>query len=470
MKRLSLLVLLLWASLGYAITQTTYVFSTNSRLSLPIVIDVNGSLYKLSNTTEFPKPGSPSCITVNVSGSMKWSATDCDGDRMNKYDRNPVHNDDGSIRYISIRLHGVTKQAKTSVSKAPASSTRRVQSRNSSSSGNQSFKEHLAGNAASLFGDVLSAAINKPSYSEYIMQEAANGDEFCLSIYANASFWGGQNVWYYKDNPKDIPMNDRNCLDALLRLNDGGGRETHKHDAEIGFMIGRGMGMDADGELARSFLADAREYGQRKVANLAEAEILLCTERKDTLQALDLLSEALGTTTENILSGYLPDKDSLYAFSGFSVGDYIKINAYIDLGRILWSGCSAFVPQKNLAIEMFRRIYQKNQYNVYLCGELASSIMQLTEEENDTPDLDVQALDLAVEALEGSSTNWYNKKNYKFHTAWANYLLGFLYKDYLKDYKKAVACMKQACKHPSCEQDAKKTLDEWKKEAKSKPE
>lgn len=463
MKRLSLLVLLLWASLGYAIAQTTYVFSTNSRLSLPIVIDVNGSLYKLSNTTEFPKPGSASCITVNVSGSMKWSATDCDGDRMNRYDRNPVHNDDGSIRYISIRLHGVTKRAKTSVSKTPASSTRQVQSRSSSSSGNQSLKEHLAGNAASLFGDVLSAAINQPSYSESVMQWAARGEEGSLWICAYASFWGGQNV--FDGRYKDIPMNDRNCLDALLQMNDGGGRETHKHDAEIGFMIGTGMGMDADGELARSFLADAREHGQRKVANLAEAEILLRTEKKDTLQALDLLSEALGTTTENILSGDLPKKDSLWAGSGPFIDDYIKTDAYIDLGRILWNGCSSFVPQKKLGIEVFRRICQRNQYNVYVCGELAFNIMQLTRMNRK----EKEALDVAVQALEGTATNWSNKKYYKAYTAKANYFLGILYKDYLDDYKKAVACMKQARKNPSYAKEAKEKLDEWKKEAKSKP-
>lgn len=91
MKTLTLqLVCLLVLLLGLTMNidaQTTYVFHTISRSALPITVTVNGHIYKLTRTCEYPKPNDGTCLTVNIQGNMSWYATDCDGDRITKYDR-----------------------------------------------------------------------------------------------------------------------------------------------------------------------------------------------------------------------------------------------------------------------------------------------------------------------------------------------------------------------------------------------
>ena len=54
--RLACLVVLLLGLTMNICAQTTYVFHTISRSALPITVTVNGHIYKLTKTCEYPKP------------------------------------------------------------------------------------------------------------------------------------------------------------------------------------------------------------------------------------------------------------------------------------------------------------------------------------------------------------------------------------------------------------------------------
>lgn len=86
--------------------QTTYVFYTESYSYLPITLKINEKYYRLE-TTGAPVVGSKNCVTVNITGTMVWSAIDCDGDEMSKYQRTVSVKDKRKV--VFIKLIGSTK-------------------------------------------------------------------------------------------------------------------------------------------------------------------------------------------------------------------------------------------------------------------------------------------------------------------------------------------------------------------------
>lgn len=102
---------------GYS---TYYVFTTNSSMSVPITLWVNGYSYEIYEANPWGKPGSPGVITLNLAGNdNKWEAVDKDGDRMTQTEKHvkykdgipPEERNSSTIEYIRIIIKGTTKLA-----------------------------------------------------------------------------------------------------------------------------------------------------------------------------------------------------------------------------------------------------------------------------------------------------------------------------------------------------------------------
>lgn len=190
--RLACLVVLLLGLTMNICAQTTYVFHTISRSALPITVTVNGHIYKLTKTCEYPKPNDGTCLTVNVQGNMSWYATDCDGDRITKYDRGQTIKDGKKIVYIKIMA--TTKIHKQRINSSNSNySNNTYSNRNySSSSSGGSFKSKLADGLAGLATQAIGNLMSIPSLSEMLISRANNGDPDALDTYGKISFWGAQ--------------------------------------------------------------------------------------------------------------------------------------------------------------------------------------------------------------------------------------------------------------------------------------
>lgn len=376
-----LVVLLLGLTMNiYA--QTTYVFHTISRSSLPITVTVNGHIYKLTRTCEYAKPNDGNCLTVNVPGNMTWTATDCDGDRMTKYERGQTIKDGRKVVYINIiattKIH---KERNNSIRDNNSSYTYSNRTYSNSSS-KSSFKRKLADGLTGLATQAIGNLMNTPTMSEYLISEAMRGVPSSLEDYGTISFWGSQNTFLGSTTYPDIPIDYRVTLNCLIQNNHNlipylNLKRYYENDAEIGFMYGRGFGDEVNLEEANYYFQQAYERANDSIAefnnyyaNLAKADVLIRTAKKDTLEALDLIATAMNTSAENILNGNFPQTiifkgykpidpfDCGYSWRG--VGSFISLCSSIDLGNILWYGCKSFEPNKTAALEVFKRIKDAN--------------------------------------------------------------------------------------------------------------
>lgn len=368
-----LVVLLLGLTMNiYA--QTTYVFHTISRSSLPITVTVNGHIYKLTRTCEYAKPNDGNCLPVNVPGNMTWTATDCDGDRMTKYERGQTIKDGRKVVYINIiattKIH---KERNNSIRDNNSSYTYSNRTYSNSSS-KSSFKRKLADGLTGLATQAIGNLMNAPTMSEYLISDATKGDPCSLDSYGQISFWGSQNTIQGGTYP-DIPIDYRVTLNCLIQNNHNlipYLKSYYENDAEIGFMYGRGFGDEVNLEEANYYFQQAYERANDSTAkfnnyyaNLAKADVLIRTAKKDTLEALDLIATAMNTSAENILNGNFPQTiifkgyeprdpfDCRYSWGG--VSSFISLCSSIDLGNILWYGCKSFEPNKKAALEVFKR-------------------------------------------------------------------------------------------------------------------
>ena len=360
--------------------QTTYVFHTISRSSLPITVTVNGHIYKLTRTCEYAKPNDGNCLTVNVPGNMTWTATDCDGDRMTKYERGQTIKGGRKVVFINIiattKIH---KERNNSIrnNNSSYSNSNRTYSNSSSKS---SFKRKLADGLTGLATQAIGNLMNAPTMSEYLISEAMRGVPSSLENYGTISFWGSQNTFLGSTTYPDIPIDYRVTLNCLIQNNHNlipYLKSYYENDAEIGFMYGRGFGDEVNLEEANYYFQQAYERANDSIAefnnyyaNLAKADVLIRTAKKDTLEALDLIATAMNTSAENILNGNFPQTiifkgykpidpfDCGYSWRG--VGSFISLCSSIDLGNILWYGCKSFEPNKTAALEVFKRIKDAN--------------------------------------------------------------------------------------------------------------
>ena len=203
-----------------------------------------------------------------------------------------------------------------------------------------------------------------------------------LEDYGTISFWGSQNTFLGSTTYPDIPIDYRVTLNCLIQNNHNlipylNLKRYYENDAEIGFMYGRGFGDEVNLEEANYYFQQAYERANDSIAefnnyyaNLAKADVLIRTAKKDTLEALDLIATAMNTSAENILNGNFPQTiifkgykpidpfDCGYSWRG--VGSFISLCSSIDLGNILWYGCKSFEPNKTAALEVFKRIKDAN--------------------------------------------------------------------------------------------------------------
>ena len=248
--------------------QTTYVFHTISRSSLPITVTVNGHIYKLTRTCEYAKPNDGNCLTVNVPGNMTWTATDCDGDRMTKYERGQTIKGGRKVVFINIiattKIH---KERNNSVrnNNSSYSNSNRTYSNSSSKS---SFKRKLADGLTGLATQAIGNLMNAPTMSEYLISDATKGEPGSLDTYGKISFWGSQNTILGGFYP-DIPIDYRVTLNCLIQNNHNlipYLKSYYENDAEIGFMYGRGFGDEVNLEEANYYFQQAYERANDSTA------------------------------------------------------------------------------------------------------------------------------------------------------------------------------------------------------------
>lgn len=480
-----LVVLLLGLTMNiYA--QTTYVFHTISRSSLPITVTVNGHIYKLTRTCEYAKPNDGNCLTVNVPGNMTWTATDCDGDRMTKYERGQTIKDGRKVVYINIiattKIH---KERNNSVRDNNSSYTY-SNSTYSNSSSQSSFKRKLTDGLTGLATQAIGNLMNAPTMSELLISDATKGIPHCLDTYGKISFWGSQNStngYFYQD----IPLDYRVTLNCLIQNNHNSDpllNEYYENDAEIGFMYGRGFGNEVNLEEANYYFQQAYERANDSTAvfnnyyaNLAKADVLIRTAKKDTLEALDLIATAMNTSAENILNGNFPQTiifkgykpidpfDCGYSWRG--VGSFICLCSSIDLGNILWYGCKSFEPNKTAALEVFKRIKNANDKDdglphLHLSNALIDIYNRGYKED--------EIIDLILESGTLGTQSQYQE--YRSNCAYSLATL-YMFAKPLRNLKKAEFYLKEAkrFKHPIMKEKVKNAyidLKRLKKEAKEK--
>ena len=427
-----LVVLLLGLTMNiYA--QTTYVFHTISRSSLPITVTVNGHIYKLTRTCEYAKPNDGNCLTVNVPGNMTWTATDCDGDRMTKYERGQTIKGGRKVVFINIiattKIH---KERNNSVRDNNSSYTY-SNSTYSNSSSQSSFKRKLTDGLTGLATQAIGNLMNAPTMSELLISDATKGIPHCLDTYGKISFWGSSNTsqgYFYQD----IPLDYRVTLNCLIQNNHNSDpllNEYYENDAEIGFMYGRGFGNEVNLEEANYYFQQAYERANDSTAvfnnyyaNLAKADVLIRTAKKDTLEA-------------------------------------------IDLGNILWYGCKSFEPNKTAALEVFKRIKDANDKDdglphLHLSNALIDIYNRGYKED--------EIIDLILESGTLGTQSQYQE--YRSNCAYSLATL-YMFAKPLRNLKKAEFYLKEAkrFKHPIMKEKVKNAyidLKRLKKEAKEK--
>ena len=443
--------------------QTTYVFHTTSRSALPITVTVNGHNYKLIRTCEYPKVNDGTCLTVNVPGSMSWAATDRDGDRMTKYERGQVTKNGRKIVYI--RIIATTKVHKYSSNKSGSSNT---YSNRSYSNSNGSFKEKLADGLTGLAVQAIGNLMDMPSMSELLIRGANNGNVNDVESYGVISFWGAKNTFHAKIYG-DIPLNHTVTINCLIHNNHipyaYNPNKFREHDAEIGFMWGRGLGVDVNLEEADSYFRQAYERAndsklnesEKQLINLAKADVLIRTAKKDTLEALDLIATAMNTTSEDILNGNLPkpveekgsksiDPFDCYYYSGLrGVESYINLSSSIDLANILWKGCKSFAPDKAVALQIFRRIRDANKKEEGIAQlEVGNALMKICDNGECQRDI----LDLKIECYTIASQCMYKEYRSKAFYSLASI---YMYEKPVLNLEKADKCLKEAKKTENAE-------------------
>lgn len=425
--------------------QKTYVFSTTTRSSLPITINVNGRSYRLDVANEYPKPGTSSCVTVTINGSMQWEAIDCDGDRMEKFERNPVHDDSGNVAYIHIRLIGTTKVHKN----RPTTYQNNNNNQNRSTTQRQNQNLDIGSQLTSFAGDLMNTIINLPTASQYLVNCAMNGDPIGTSLYGKVTFWGGENC--YKGEYGDIPMNHTHSLNCHYICN----KEYKKdlYNAEIAYMVGMGMGIEPNEELAEEFLEQARQCNQQDIADLVEAELLLHLYKQDTLRAVELILKHKGTKLESVLNGNLPVFSPIY--TGYDINSYIYLMAELDLVDAIWYGCDSLKRRPQLAEDIIKQISEVNRGDGFVSVLVGNKIAAYRREFRDvdiTPA--IGSLNAALECP------------YKSYQQDAHFTLGCIYAYFkeCKDKKKALYHLKKARKNINYKEFANSTIEMLKKE------
>lgn len=444
--------------------QTTYVFHTTSRSALPITVTVNGHNYKLIRTCEYPKVNDGTCLTVNVPGSMSWAATDRDGDRMTKYERGQVTKNGRKIVYI--RIIATTKVHKYSSNKSGNSNT--YSNRNYSNS-NGSFKEKLADGLTGLAVQAIGNLMDRPTMSELLIRRANNGNIYDVELYGSLSFWGAKNTYYAKTYG-DIPLNHTVAINCLIHNNHipftYDPNKFREYDAKIGFMWGRGLGVDVNLEEADFYFRQAYERAndskldvyEKRLLNLAKADVLIRTAKKDTLEALDLIAAAMNTSPENIFSGKLPKFveyvkgsepinpfDCRYVSGHSGVESYIYLSSSIDLANILWKGCKSFAPDKAVALQIFRRIRDANKKEEGIAQlEVGNALMKICDNGECQRDI----LDLKIECYTIASQCMYKEYRSKAFYSLASI---YMYEKPVLNLEKADKCLKEAKKTENAE-------------------
>ena len=470
--RLACLVVLLLGLTMNICAQTTYVFHTISRSALPITVTVNGHIYKLTKTCEYPKPNDGTCLTVNVQGNMSWYATDCDGDRITKYDRGQTIKDGRKIVYIKIMA--TTKIHKQRINSSNSNySNNTYSNRNySSSSSGGSFKSKLADGLAGLATQAIGNLMSFPSLSEMLISRANNGDPDALDTYGKISFWGAQNTWA-ANTYEDIPANNRVTINCLIENNHNYIpylKRCYEHDAEIGFMWGRGFGVEINLEEADRYFQQAYERANDSIrpiynnmfANLAKADVLIQVAQKDTLEALDLIAAAMNTSSENILNGNLPKQiriseehdpkdpfDCMYSGGTNGVISFISLSSSLDLGNILWYGCKSFEPNKEAALQVFRRIKDANAKEDGMAQlQLANALIDIYNDGYREREI----LDLILES--GSIAAQCKFQHYRSNAAYSLATV-YMFAKAVRDLDKAELYLKEAKKYKSPTMKAK---------------
>ena len=470
--------------------QTTYVFHTISRSSLPITVTVNGHIYKLTRTCEYAKPNDGNCLTVNVPGNMTWTATDCDGDRMTKYERGQMTKDGCKVVYIRIIATTKIHKERNNSFRNNNSSYTDSNKTYSNSTSKGGFKRKLSDGLTGLATQVIGNLMNAPTLSEsdFLISRAMKGDPESLDTYGRISFWGSQNTSqgaFYQD----IPIDYRVTLNCLIQNNHNLRpyfNICYENDAEIGFMWGRGFGVEINLEEANSYFQQAYERDDDSIApfnkyyaNLAKADVLIRTAKKDTLEALDLIATAMNTSAENILNGNFPQSimfkgynprdpfDCGYSYGGGGVSSLISLCSYIDLGNILWYGCKSFEPNKTAALEVFRRIKDANAKTDGLPHlQLSNALIDIYNrgyKEDVIIDLILESSTLGAQSL---------YQDYRSNCAYSLASL-YMFVQPLRNLKKAEFYLKEAkkFKHPIMKEKVKNAyieLKRLKKEAKER--
>lgn len=480
-----LVVLLLGLTMNiYA--QTTYVFHTISRSSLPITVTVNGHIYKLTRTCEYAKPNDGNCLTVNVPGNMTWTATDCDGDRMTKYERGQTIKDGRKVVYINIIATTKIHKERNNSIRDNNSSYTYSNSTYSNSSSKSSFKRKLTDGLTGLATQAIGNLMNTPTMSEDLISMAMKGEPRSLALYGDISFWGSSNTsqgYFYQDIPLDyrvtlycLIQNNHNLIPYL--------NSCYENDAEIGFMWGRGFGVEVNLEEANNYFQQAYERANDSItplnnyyANLAKADVLIRTAKKDTLEALDLIATAINTSAENILNGNFPQTIIFKGFkprdpfdchySSEDVSSFICLCSSIDLGNILWYGCKSFEPNKTAALEVFRRIKDANGKSYGLPHlHLTNALIDIYNRGYKEDEI----IDLILESGTLGTQSQYQE--YRSNCAYSLATL-YMFAKPLRNLKKAEFYLKEAkkFKHPIMKEKVKNAyidLKRLKKEAKEK--
>ena len=191
--------------------------------------------------------------------------------------------------------------------------------------------------------------------------------------------------------------------------------------------------------------------------NLAKADVLIRTAKKDTLEALDLIATAMNTTSEDILNGNLPkpveEKGSksigpfdCYYYSGLrGVKSYIYLSSSIDLANILWKGCKSFAPDKAVALQIFRRIRDANKKEEGIAQlEVGNALMKICDNGECQRDI----LDLKIECYTIASQCMYKEYRSKAFYSLASI---YMYEKPVLNIEKADKCLKEAKKTENAE-------------------
>ena len=326
--------------------------------------------------------------------------------------------------------------------------------------------------------------MNAPTMSEYLISDATKGDPRSLDSYGQISFWGSQNTIQGGTYP-DIPIDYRVTLNCLIQNNHNlipYLKSYYENDAEIGFMYGRGFGDEVNLEEANYYFQQAYERANDSTAkfnnyyaNLAKADVLIRTAKKDTLEALDLIATAMNTSAENILNGNFPQTiifkgyeprdpfDCRYSWGG--VSSFISLCSSIDLGNILWYGCKSFEPNKKAALEVFKRIKDANDKDDGLPHlHLSNALIDIYNKGYKEDEI----IDLILESSTIGAQSRYQE--YRSNCAYSLASL-YMFVKPLRNLKKAEFYLKEAkrFKHPIMKEKVKNAyidLKRLKKEAK----